>query len=285
MSVTNLAQEQFSCVCHTLCALEKAASDAIGEEQAEKGDRNAPNWAGGAEQPAQGKPFTLSFEQPGRADPNSEVNVERTFWSGSAEQPGRADPNSEVGVEQTFTIIIVSATSGEHMMSAVHVGPQLTIGNLKRSLPNYAVNSSTEVAATRMRFFRDSSELRDNDTVAPQNHQAVQITLKAIVDPRLCACGNQPDTEETCMCDYCHFGMCDSCCYDHGERFCGHCDKFCCGHCLTRARQKQDITLGWSSCERICSAWICPECVASNTPCKYFLDADFKQFWYKKLMP
>ena len=196
--------------------------------------------------------------------------MERTFWAGSAEQPGRADPNSEVSVEQTFTIIIVSATSGEHMMSAVHVGPQLTIGNLKRSLPNYAVNSSTEVAATRMRFFRDSSELRDNDTVAPQNHQAFQITLKAIVDPRLCACGNQPDTDLTVVCDYCHFGMCDSCCYDHGERFCGHCDKFCCGHCLTRARQKQDIIQGWSSCERYCSEWICPECVAGNYPCEYF---------------
>ena len=79
MSVTTLAQEQFSCVFHTLCAMEKAASDAIGEEQPEKGDRNAPNWAGDAEQPAQGKPFTLSAEEPGRADPNSEVNVEPTF--------------------------------------------------------------------------------------------------------------------------------------------------------------------------------------------------------------
>ena len=274
MSVTTLAQEPFSRVFQTLGAMEKAASDAIGEEQPEKGDRNAPNWAGGAEQPAQGKPFALSADEHGRADPNSEVNVERTFWAGSAEQPGRADPNSEVSVEHTFTTIIVSAASGEPMMSAVHVGPQLTIGNLKRSLPNYAVNSSTEVAATRMRFFRDSSELRVNDTVAPQNHQAFQITLKAIVDPRLCACGNQPDTDLVCMCDYCYFGACDSCLYDHGERFCGHCDKFICGNCLTCARQKQDITLGWSSCGRC--EWKCPECVASNTPCKYFMDADFK---------
>jgi hypothetical protein len=254
MSVTNLAQEQFSCVCHTLCALEKAASDAIGEEQAEKGDRNAPNWAGGAEQPAQGKPFTFSFEQPGRSDSNSEVNV--NALSGLAVLNSLAE--------------LIPELMAANMMSAVHVGPHLTIGDFKRSLPNYAVNSSTEVAATRMRFFRDSSELRDNDTVAPQNHQAVQITLKAIVDPRLCACGNQPDTEETCMCDYCHFGMCDSCCYDHGERFCGHCDKFCCGHCLTRARQEQDIIQGWSSRERYCSEWICPECVAGNYPCEYF---------------
>ena len=251
--------------------MEKAASDAIGEELQEKGDRNAPNWAGGAELPAQGKPFTFNAEEPGRADSNSEVNVEPTFWDGSAEQPGRADPNSKVNIEQTFTIIIVSATSGEQMMSASNVGPQLTIGNLKRSLPNYAVNSSTEVAATRMRFFRDSSELRVNDTVAPQNHQASQITLKAIVDPRLCACGNQPDTDLTLMCDYCHFGMCDSCGYYHGERFCGHCDKFCCGHCL----KKQDITQGWSTCDRNCSQWICPERVANNTTCTYCLDSDY----------
>ena len=40
----------------------------------------------------------------------------------------RGDPNSEVNAEQTFTTTIVSATSGEHMMSAVDVGPQLKIG-------------------------------------------------------------------------------------------------------------------------------------------------------------
>ena len=241
-----------------------AASDAIGGEFATQGDENALNWVAGAGQPAQGRPVKASAEQPGRDDPNSEVNVTHTFCANGAEQPARGDPNSEVSLEQTFTATIVSATSGEHMMSTADVGLQLTVWSLKRLLPNVVVNSSTEVAPTRMRFYRDSVELGDNDTVALQSHQASQITLKAIVDPRLCACGNQPDVNQVCMCHYCHFGMCGSCCDDHGERFCGHCDKFCCGHCL----QKQHITHGWSSCDRNCSEWICHECVENKTPCK-----------------
>ena len=152
------------------------------------------------------------------------------------------------------------------MMSAVNVAQDLTIGALKRSLPNYVVDSTRNVAATRMRFFRNSfEELRDDEPVWPQNQPAVPITLEAIIDHRLCACGNQSDTDLVSMCDYCHFGACDSCCHDDGERFCGHCDKFCCCHCL----QKHDITQGWGHCKRRCSQWICPECIASITPCKH----------------
>ena len=170
----------------------------------------------------------------------------------SAEQPG-------------FTITIVSATTGAHMMSAANVGPELKIGGLKRLLPDYAVDPSTVVAATRMRLFRDSSEeLQDNEAVVPQNHQSLQMTLKAIIDPRLCTCGNQPDGDSVCMCDYCHFGACDSCLHDYGERFCGHCDKFCCFQCL----QKPGIVQGWGFCPHNCSEWLCPECIASSTPCQ-----------------
>ena len=38
-----------------------------------------------------------------------------------------------------------------------------------------------------------NSQRQDNEEVVAQNHQARQITLEAIIDLRLCACGNQPD--------------------------------------------------------------------------------------------
>ena len=182
---------------------------------------------------------------------------------------------AEVNVEHTFAISIVSATSGEPMMSAANVGPEVKMGTLKRMLPNYAVDSSTKVAATRMRFFRDSSEeIKDNESVVPQNHQALQITLKAIIDPRLCACGNQPDPELVCICDYCHFGACDYC--DMHCKYCGHCDKFCCLHCF----QKLEWPQRSGSCEWMCSQWLCHECMTNNTPCQIgtttFHDCRFK---------
>ena len=236
-----LAQDHLLCISLILCAMTRAASDARVEEQTRAlPTGHALNWVGGAEQSAQDKPLTPS-----------------------AAQPVRADINSEIIGKRTFTITIVSAISGEHMMSAVDIGPEVKIATFKRSLPHYIVHPTTQVAATRMRFFRESpEEIQDNETVVPQNRQDPQITLKAIIDPRICACG-EPNTDLVCMCSYCHFAVCDSCSYDHGERFCGHCDMYCCFHCL----QKHDITQGWSTCEQRCSEWLCPKCVASNTLC------------------
>ena len=194
--------------------------------------------------------------------------VSASLSGSSAEQP--ADGADEPSAEQPgFTITIVSAITGVHMMCAANVRPELKIEDLKRLLPDYAVDPSTVVAATRMRLFGDSSEeLQDNEAVVPRNHQSRKITLKAVIDPRLCACGNQPDADSVSMCDYCHFAVCDLCLYDYGERFCGHCDKFCCYHCLP------GIAQGWGFCAHNCSEWLCPECIAGNTPCKYFLTAD-----------
>ena len=102
----------------------------------------------------------------------------------SAEQPvdGAFEPSAE---QPGFTITIVSAITGVHMMCAANVGPELKIGDLKCLLPDYAVDSSTVVAATRMRLFGDSvDELQDNEAVVPRNHQSRNITLKAIIEPR-----------------------------------------------------------------------------------------------------
>ena len=99
----------------------------------------------------------------------------------SAERP--ADGAYEPSAEQPgFTITIVSAMTGVHMMCAANVGPELKIGDLKCLLPDYAVDSSTVVAATTMRLFGDSvEELQDNELVVPRNHQSRNITLKAII--------------------------------------------------------------------------------------------------------
>jgi len=200
--------------------------------------------------------------------------VSASLSGSSAERP--ADGAYEPSAEQPgVTISIVSAITGAYMMCVANVGPELTIEGLKRLLPDYAVDPSAVVAATRMRLFGDSSEeLQDNEAVLPRNHQSCKITLKAIIDPRLCACGtsstHQPDADSVSICDYCHFGVCDLCLYDYGERYCGHCDKFCCYQCL----EKPGIVHGWGFCAHHCSEWLCPECIAGNTPCKYFMTAD-----------
>ena len=87
--------------------------------------------------------------------------VASSLSGSSAERP--ADGAYEPSAEQPgFTITIVSAMTGVHMMCAANVGPELKIGDLKCLLPDYAVDSSTVVAATTMRFFGDSvEELQD----------------------------------------------------------------------------------------------------------------------------
>ena len=110
--------------------------------------------------------------------------VSASLSCSSSEQlaDGAYEPSAE---QPDVTISIVSAITGVHMMCVANVGPELKIEGLKRLLPDYAVDPSTVVAATRMRLFGDSSEeLQDNEAVVPRNHQSRNITLKAIIEPR-----------------------------------------------------------------------------------------------------